>query len=311
MTQPPAGQPPRGPHPPRGHRGPGAFGPPQGGRGYGPPQGGFGPPPGRPGTPPRGFGPPLGDFGPPQGGYGTPAGGFGPPPGPPQDLRQGSRQRGRLQGAPQGPPQGPPPPLPQGERQQPKKGAGKIVAIVVVLVVLGLGGFAAWKLVGPGASDSLAAAADPGDGAAGAPSSCSLVSGDDLNAVLGDGGWTALDTGAAVGRVYDSRLLAGVPKSCWVTDSLNEKLSRVARYDGGDAAARFAEEKRKAQSGAFLGKDVPGGDEAFCTTPNESSSAAGALVRRGDTLIYVGTTAAGPDADAGCALAVQIVEKVR
>jgi hypothetical protein len=34
-------------------------------------------------------------------------------------------------------------------------------------------------------------------------------------------------------------------------------------------------------------------------------------VRRGDTLIYVGTTAAGPDADAGCALAVQIVEKVR
>lgn len=180
-----------------------------------------------------------------------------------------------------------------------------------MVVVLGSGGFAAWKLVGPGASDTVAAAADPGDGASGAPSSCSLVSGDDLNAVLGDGGWTALDTGTAVGRVYDSRLLGGVPKSCWVTDSLNEKLSRVARYDGGDAAARFADEKRKAQSGAFLGKDVPAGDEAFCTTPNESSSAAGALVRRGDTLIYVGTTAAGPDADAGCALAVQLVDKVR
>jgi len=280
MTQPPAGQPPRGPHPPRGHRGPAAFGPPQGGHGYGPPQRGFGPPPGGPGTPPRGF---------------------GPPPGLPQ-------------GPPQGPPLGPQPPAPpQGERLQPKKGPrGKAIAIVVaMLVVLGLGGFAAWKLVGPGAGDSAPAAADGGDAAAGVPSSCSLVSGEDLNAVLGDGGWTALDTGAAVGRVYDSRLLAGVPKSCWVTDSLNEKLSRVARYDGGDAAARFAEEKRKAQSGAFLGKDVSAGDEAFCTTPDESSSAAGALVRRGGTLIYVGTTAAGADADAGCALAVQLVEKVR
>jgi hypothetical protein len=96
-----------------------------------------------------------------------------------------------------------------------------------------------------------------------------------------------------------------------VTDSLNEKLSRVARYDGGDAAARFAAEKQKARSGSFLGKDVQAGDEAFCTTPDQSSSAAGALVRRGDTLIYVGTTAAGADADAGCALAVKLIEKVR
>jgi len=164
-----------------------------------------------------------------------------------------------------------------------------------VLVVLGLGGFAAWKFVGPGASNAAAtapAASDGANGAAGAAGSCSLVSDDDIAAVLGNEGWTALDTGAAVGRVYDSRLLSGVPKSCWVTDSLNEKLSRVARYDGGDAAARFAAEKQKAQSGAFLAKDVQAGDEAFCTTPGQSSSAAGALVRRGDTLVYVGTTAA-------------------
>jgi len=186
-----------------------------------------------------------------------------------------------------------------------------------VLVVLGLGGFAAWKLVGSGASDAVATApvASVGaNGAAvtdGAAGSCSLVSDDDIAAVLGNEGWTALDTGAAVGRVYDSRLLSGVPKSCWVTDSLNEKLSRVARYDGGDAAARFAAEKQKAQSGAFLGKDVRAGDAAFCTTPGQSSSAAGALVRRGDTLVYVGTTAAGADADAGCALALKLIEKVR
>jgi hypothetical protein len=35
----------------------------------------------------------------------------------------------------------------------------------------------------------------------------------------------------------------GPPAAAEVTDSLNEKLSRVARYDGGDAAARFAAEK--------------------------------------------------------------------
>ena len=180
--------------------------------------------------------------------------------------------------------------------------------------MLGLGGFAAWKLVGPGASDSVAASSDGAPGAAGsegAPTSCSLVSGADLAAVLGDDGWTALDTGAAVGRVYDSRVLAGVPQSCWVTDSLNEKLSRVARYEGGDAAARFAAEKQKAQSGSFLGKDVAVGDEAFCTTPDQSSSAAGALVRRGAVLIYVGTTAAGADADAGCPLARGLIENLR
>ncbi len=41
--------------------------------------------------------------------------------------------------------------------------------------------------------------------------------------------------------------------------------------------------------------------------PGAGDSAAAAA----DGLIYVGTTAAGADADAGCALAVQLVEKVR
>ena len=47
----------------------------------------------------------------------------------------------------------------------------------------------------------------------------------------------------------------------------------------------------------YLGKDVQAGDEAFCTTGDLLSSA-GALVRRGDTLIYVSTTAAGDGAAA-------------
>ena len=91
----------------------------------------------------------------------------------------------------------------QGGRRQPEKGPGKVIAIVVaVLVVLGLGGFAAWKFVGPGASNAAAtapAASDGANGAAGAAGSCSLVSDDDIAAVLGNEGWTALDTGAAVG----------------------------------------------------------------------------------------------------------------
>ena len=108
MTQPPTGRPPRGPHPPRGQRGPA---------------------PARSGrrrvaavtvlpkvaSAHRRAHPPTGRS--------------------PQGARQGPPQ-----GARQGALQGPPPPLPQGGHQQPKKGPGKVIAIVVaVLVVLGLG----------------------------------------------------------------------------------------------------------------------------------------------------------------------------
>ena len=46
------------------------------------------------------------------------------------------------------------------------------------------------------------------------------------------------------------------------------------RYQGGDAAVRFAEEKQKASRGGadgpYLGKDVQAGDEAFCTTGSKT-----------------------------------------
>jgi hypothetical protein len=205
-----------------------------------------------------------------------------------------------------------------------KKSSGKIAAIVVVaLIVLGVGGFALWKTFGDQSSGGgVAAGSDGSSGptAADGALSCSLVATEDVGAVLGGEGWTVLDGGSGVLRAYDSRVLAGVPTSCIATDALNTKLARIARYQGSDAAARFAEEKQKASRGGddgpYLGKDVQAGDEAFCTTGSKTitaGSSAGALVRRGDTLVYVSTTAAGEGADdsANCELSLHLIEKVR
>ena len=198
--------------------------------------------------------------------------------------------------------------------------------MVVALLVLGVGGYFGWKtLGGQSSSTGLAAGTDGSSGSSGAAAtdsaalSCSLVATQDVAAVLGGEGWTVLDTGAIVQRVYDSRVLAGVPTSCSATNSDNSKLARIARYQGGDAAAKFAEEKQKALSGGdkgpYLGKEVQAGDEAFCTTGNKTltaGSSAGALVRSGDTLVYVSTTAAGeaPDDSANCDLSLKLIEKV-
>ena len=112
------------------------------------------------------------------------------------------------------------------------------------------------------------------------------------------------------GPALDSRVLADAPTTCWASEDKDGKLTRIARYQGADAAARFAQEKERAKGSTvdkgnglsvstegYLGKDVQAGDEAFCTTGDPLSSA-GALVRRGDTLVYVSTTAAGDGAAA-------------
>jgi hypothetical protein len=307
MTEPPPRRP-QGPYPP-----PGGYGPPgSGGRGW--PEHGGGPPP-----VPRHPGPP----------YGRPQGPLpGNPPGP--------RAR-QPQGAPQVPSQAPAaggvrPPVAAGMPPAPsrRRSPGKIVAIVVVaLVVLGVGGFAVWKGLGgqssngavdAGSNDPAGSAGLGGSGAAaGSPLSCSLVAAGDVAAVLGGEGWTVIDAGATVTRAYDSRVLAGVATSCVATDAGNEKLARIARYQGGDAAARFAEEKQKAsrggRDGPYLGADVQAGDQAFCTTGSKTltaGSSAGALVRRGDTLVYVSTTAAGEGASdkANCDLSLRLIDKV-
>lgn len=215
-----------------------------------------------------------------------------------------------------------------------RRPAGRIAAIaLLVVVVLGGGGFVAWTMLGnPGSGGGVAAgpgsATGPaGSGDANAPAGsaspsgvlqpCSLVAEADVVAVLGDESWLVRDIGAVVTRAYDSRVLAAVPTSCAGTTPDNGKLVRIARYQGGDAAARFVEEKQKAARGAangpYLGSVVQSGDEAFCTTGSRTATAgssAGVLVRRGDELVYVSTTAAGDDDGANCDLSLKLVAKV-
>lgn len=272
------------------------------------------PPPYRPQAPY----PPQGHPGAP-GGYGPGApGGYGPPP----------------MGPPQQPFAPPPPPPPR------KSSVGKIIAIVAIVMValLAVGGFFVYRAVS-GVVNSVGGLAD------GAGASCSAVSTQDVDAVLG-GDWTVFQLGglsSVAGPVLDSRVLPDAPTTCWASQDKDGKLTRIARYQGADAAAQFAAEKQKAKgsnvdqgngitvsSDSYLGKDVQAGDEAFCTTGDMLASA-GALVRHGDTLVYVSTTAAGDGAssvpdinlggssttqvsfgtdDANCALAVKLIEKV-
>ncbi|HEY0639283.1 MAG TPA: hypothetical protein VGD67_16655 [Pseudonocardiaceae bacterium] len=142
---------------------------------------------------------------------------------------------------------------------------------------------------------------------------CTLVSAEDVGSVLGGqfdviqlGGLTSIATPA-----LDSRVLADAT-TCWATETGtdNVRLVRVARLEG-DAAQRFQQERTLAQgikedrgggitveSQPYFNKDVPHGDEAFCTTTDFTGSS-GMLVRRGDTLIYVSLTSAtfNPDLD--------------
>lgn len=236
---------------------------------------------------------------------------------------------------PYGPPQyaAGPPPRPPVRRSS----AGKIVAIVlgVVLVLVVLAGIGIYFFVSS-VTNSVAGLTG------GAGTTCDGVSTADVDASLG-GSYEVVQLGGLgdlAGAALDSRVLADAP-SCWAVETGDGgRLARIARYSGGDAAARFAAEKTAAMGtsedrgnglsvsteGYFAG-DTAAGDEAFCTSGDFIGSA-GALVRRGDLLVYVSTTAAGGgaaavpdiefDADqlsfgtdeANCALAVTLAGKV-
>ena len=220
--------------------------------------------------------------------------------------------------APYGPPQpgpyGPPPQYgrpPYGPPPQPprKSNTGKILmisaAVFVALVVAAV--VAVTTLVGTVANKV-------GNIAGGTGAGCDAVGTDDVDAALG-GKYDLIQLGGGIGAmaapVLDTRVLADASTTCWAVESGNNdggRLARIARYSGGDAAARFVKE-RAAANGAtedrgnglsvstdgYFGGDVQAGDQAFCTTGDPLGSA-GALVRRGDTLIYVSTTAAGDGA---------------
>jgi hypothetical protein len=302
MTQQPGGPYPRDP---RGPGGPPPSGPP--GPQYGPPGPRYGGQYGQPQYGPPQYGQPQ--YGPPSG-YGQPQPGYGPPPGPP------------------------------------RKGRGGRIALVVVgvlVLLLGVGGFLAYRAYR--AVDDALGGVPGGVLSGGTPGAgCSFVSADDVDAVLG-GGYQLVELGGLgglAGPALDSRVLAQAP-TCWGVDEAAGKLVRIARYEGGDAAAVFDAEKATARGSSedrgggvtvetdgYLGDDVTAGDAAFCTTGDFSASA-GALVRTGDRLVYVSTTAAGEGAtsapqidlgdgaddgihfatdDANCRLAVALAAKV-
>jgi hypothetical protein len=173
----------------------------------------------------------------------------------------------------------------------------------VLVVLVGGGVFAVSMLVSTVSDKVGGLVGDTGTG-------CAAVATDDVNAALG-GTYEVLQLGGALGGIaapaLDSRVLADAPVNCWAVESGNDagRLARIASYSGADATARFAKEKAAAKgvtedrgnglsvsTDAYLGADVQSGDEAFCTTGDMLGSA-GALVRRGDTLVYVSTTAAG------------------
>ena len=140
---------------------------------------------------------------------------------------------------------------------------------------------------------------DGGNGSIGAE--CPFLSDSDARGVLG-GNADAIELSgiaeATIGLVIDQRVLTNAP-DCWVTDGDKAFIARVARYQGGDAGAMFATEKKAAEptsedqgngvtvtTEGYFGGAVSGlGDEAFCT--GFSGVMAGVLVHQGNNLVYV------------------------
>lgn len=205
----------------------------------------------------------------------------------------------------------PPPGFPPAGGPPPRSGrTGKVVAIVVgvVVAVVVLAGVALYSLV---SSVGGAVAGDSGEG-------CAAVAAADVDAALG-GTYDLVQLGGLAGGVaggtLDSRVLADAQVSCWAVESSDNnetggRLARIARHEGADAAQRFLDERTRAMgttedrgggisvsTDSYFNKDVRAGDEAFCTSGDFLGSA-GVLVRRGNVLVYVSTTAAGQGAGA-------------
>jgi hypothetical protein len=217
-------------------------------------------------------------------------------------LQYDTRQFGAPPGDPRfGAPQYAPPPAPPPAPRRRGPGRALVVVGVVVVALLVLGGIALNRFV-TGIGESVGGPAG-GTG-------CDAVSTDAVNSALG-GTYEVIQLGGLTdlaGPVLDSRVLADAA-TCWAVESGDGgRLARIARWSGPDAAERFAAERTAAMgttedvgdglsvsSAAYFNKDVQVGDEAFCTTGDFTASA-GVLVRTGDLLVYVSTTAAGDGA---------------
>ena len=126
---------------------------------------------------------------------------------------------------------------------------------------------------------------------------CSIVSSAQLQTVLGK------DTEAhplggilnsTIGLTLDKRVLPNAD-NCYIlsgastnTTQTSGGYGRIAKYSNGDASSVFDKEKSSAQAGQYFAVDVSNaGDQAFCTGWSDQYPATGALVRKGNDLIYV------------------------
>ena len=266
----------------------------------------------------------------------------GPPiAGQPPYLAPGAPQQPYGAPLPGQPPFGAPGPYGVPAKTGMSSGAKAALSIGLVLV-LGLGGCAVAASVyiarGTKKVDSLA---NPLSGLTGA-TGCPFLSDRTAARVLG-GEMTLIPLrgfAAIAGIALDHRVLPDADSCMFAPkDSQNGRIGRVARYKGGDAATVFANEVAKAKGltqdrgngsnasppeDRYYGKAVERGDEAFCTVGG-LLPLSGALVRQGDTLVYVSllpmgtqldkmvggdtTSAAGLD-DENCALAQDVAAAV-
>jgi hypothetical protein len=214
--------------------------------------------------------------------WGAPAAGYNAAPPPGQPPQAGWAAPGQPQPGWQG---GPPPAKSSGN------GCLKACLIVgVILVILAVIAFIALFAAGSSFVGGL------GVDSNGNFKDCPIVSTAQLQTVLGSDAQAAPLSGLAnstIGAALDKRILPNAD-NCWVgagtspdSTQASGAFGRIAKYSGGDAASVFAQEKAKASSGGYLASEVPGvGDEAFCTGWSDYP-ATGALVRKGNDLVYV------------------------
>jgi hypothetical protein len=240
---------------------------------------------------------------------------------------------------PQPPPPPPvaPPPVGAPAPAPANKSGGKgclyaLIAVAALVLIAVVGVIAAVAFLGGEAIDSIEDAATQKD--------CSFLSSSAASDALGQQ-VDALELSGFTGFLgvgTDNRVLEDSP-GCVLVAGNDEIAARVARYQGSDASARFDQERDVAdgtsqdqggglslETDAYLSDDeVSTGDEGFCTT-SSLLGASGALVRKGDTLVYVsiqpaiGSTGTVPDLDldAGgfttdaenCTTAQKVAEKV-
>jgi hypothetical protein len=201
-------------------------------------------------------------------------------------------------------------------------GKGCLIAVIVLVVVLVLGGIGFFVLIRK-ASDSL-------DSAVGL-NACPFASNGDVSGALGNG-WTGTQFGSLTGSLntlFDNRVLTNLPNSASCNLSgpstgTGSGSGQATKYDGGDAQAKFAAELTKAKgnpdtsgvvtvTGAdYFLKDVSLGDQAFCTKPDTANPSGGVLARKGNTLVYVSLfdVGIGDTADATCDQAQKLATKI-